>query len=569
MRHPPRTRWLLGLSVVSLVSSCTAEGPAAPPPSGGCSFAPVSPPAGDGPFTWSTPVERCTGPITGSVVVDWDLDGRTEFAVAQGRCVLLFQGCTRTQTLCPDGASPSDEAAPATAKADVDHDGRPDLVLARDGAMQPVTVTVILNRGARVEVIEGSFAARGASGYATEVSVLPRRDGTSLLVVGRHTSGGDGTILEPTAWPDDLCMDASGATLTDVRILERVELPPLLGVVLDPRARTLRAADDPGLAAQADSFGSAVTDLDGDGRYELFVTDEHGASDLLVDGPQGLEDRTRALLGEFWLDGMGAFVTADNVVGVSGFGSVNPFRWNGQRFTYGAHPFNPTIRVGERWDCHWLDLDASGRPDVLCGGSTRGTGIKPEFVAMLLPQVSPSVRAVLQALVPSMAATPFQELLLLDNGAGAYRDLRRTLASEREDTYRLGVLDAGRGRLRIARYLTPRGSEYDGCAQCELLTSDVEVPGHALGHGLVVHLDRFPEPGTEVRLTCNGATQTWRWWAAGRRGSYADFAHFGCGAATTYERLEIVRGGGTVRLPGGALDRSLRCGDTACTVVDG
>jgi hypothetical protein len=214
----------------------------------------------------------------------------------------------------------------------------------------------------------------------------------------------------------------------------------------------------------------------------------------------------------------------------------------------------------------WVDVKVD-LPDVLCGSSTRGTGLDPAMVAMILPRLPPRVQAVLQALVPGMASTPPQELLLLDDASGAYHDLRRPLAGATEDTLRLGVLDAGDGHLRIARYLTPPGAEYDQCASCQVISSDVSLAGRARGHGLTVHLDRFPDPGTEVRLTCGGRTQTWRYWPAGRRGSYADFAHFGCGAATRYDRLEVVRGGETATYPAGALDRALRCDAQACVPV--
>jgi hypothetical protein len=86
-----------------------------------------------------------------------------------------------------------------------------------------------------------------------------------------------------------------------------------------------------------------------------------------------------------------------------------------------------------------------------------------------------------------------------------------------------------------------------------------QIVGGALGHGLTVRLDARFGQGTRVVLTCGGRTQTREIYGAEGMGAAARTeAHFGCGAATTYESLRVEpRGKAAMDMPGGKLDTAV------------
>jgi hypothetical protein len=81
---------------------------------------------------------------------------------------------------------------------------------------------------------------------------------------------------------------------------------------------------------------------------------------------------------------------------------------------------------------------------------------------------------------------------------------------------------------------------------------------------------RMLRPGARATLRCHdGSTQTRTLHGAEGRGGVAlHFFHFGCGASSAYDALELTARDGTVlRAPGGPLDRALRCDEAGCREI--
>ena len=556
---------LLKLCAIAALSACTIFEPGlsvvggAGPDGADCSPLRADP-VGDGAFTYRV-LTTCDDSLLGSVQTDRDGDHRDDLVSFDGACVLVHHGCDRSSFSCAPGATPgtSRVSADAVTKSDVDRDGRVDLIRADE-----VSLRIALHRGDHIDLVTAPMPQTPdgeTRGRPKEILVLPRPNGTSLIVVGSYGSGGN-SVLDPARMPPDLCTDPQGF-LTDARILSNIQLPRIKGWVFDPAASTLTPAADPAFSVtEADALGSACTDFDGDGWFMCLIADEHGVTDLVQDGPTGLRNVTEERLGKFYLNGMGAFVTADDRVAISGTGSSAVFRWTGARFTYGRDALNPTSRQREMWDCHWVDVDSDGYPDQICGGNGRpGGGFNnPEVqsgITGALGGLAPALRSLLGWFMLLARETAPHELISHGRPDGTFEDLRFLLA-DGASTNRMGLLDLGAGRLGIVRYLTGDDGA-GGTGPLDRVTiNEVVLAGRPTGHGLNVRLRGYPLPGTTFRLTCEGRPQVWRFWEAGRAGSHPEFAHFGC-RATTHGGLRVTaRDGRTLAdCAAGPMDRSI------------
>jgi hypothetical protein len=111
----------------------------------------------------------------------------------------------------------------------------------------------------------------------------------------------------------------------------------------------------------------------------------------------------------------------------------------------------------------------------------------------------------------------------------------------------------GDGRLELALLLL-RASDHE---HTDLVFG--RPGGLTSGHGLTVRLGARAGQGTRIELTCGGRKQTRELYGAEGMGAAARTdAHFGCGAATTYESLRVEpRGLPAIDLPGGTLDTAI------------
>lgn len=310
----------------------------------------------------------------------------------------------------------------------------------------------------------------------------------------------------------------------------------------------------------------------------VFLADEHGYLDLLVDGPNGLEDRRDELLGRVYTDGMGAFVTWDNHVAISGDGSSVILTWTGTRFVIEPNPMNPTTRWGQAWDCHEMDLDDNEVEDQFCGGDGRADNdfSRPESVAMFQQIIastrSADARGLMSKILGLARETRPHEISSLGfDGGRRFLDIRYLL-TDGWSSNRLLVHDLDGGRIGVVRMLNQENSGSGGSPGVAALSQYVPPAGMTVGHGLNVRVRGYPEMGLEAHLRCvpGGTVQHRRFWNAGRLGSQPEFFHFGC-PGTTFQELWLTSQDGVRELAhcgNGAMD-SVIIADTqshACRV---
>ena len=269
--------------------------------------------------------------------------------------------------------------------ADVDGDGLDDLVAALllDG-----TVSAWLSRGGGVfdpPVVSPTVVADPAATLA-----LAHLDGDDHLdlVAGRNVSTGDGTGaftgatgLAFTSDPLDLALlDVDGDGLTDV--LSADGGAPTVATNLGGLAFASST-----LVGEAQAFGFAGGDLDGDGHGDVVVTDdrrllplvrlEAGGFDAADGVPGELPNRSEARLGDVDGDGVLDLVTRHNLARLGWRPGLGDGTFGDLLLTSTNQNVIDHIEV--------TDLDGDGRADVLTG-SRNTNAVIPDKLGVFLGQ---------------------------------------------------------------------------------------------------------------------------------------------------------------------------------------
>jgi hypothetical protein len=341
---------------------------------------------GDGTFTLNQTIP--VGPLAyAAAVADLDGDGKPDLVVAsKGKDaggqydVSVFRGdgtgSFALAQVCPVGPSPV-----SVAVADVNGDGRPDLVVADNAPNQPTAgaVSVLLQNN------NGTFGpARSFSTgrYPTAVAVADfTGDGMPDIAVTNFGDGdvsvlpqqADGTFGPQQTYP--VGAYPNGMALADVNGDGR---PDLVVANLKSSTVSVLVADGHGsfLPHQDFSAGSspdavAVADVDGDGKPDVVTTNRYSYAATVLEGrgdgtfevalpfPTGALP-VRLAVGDFNGDGKPDDVAVANLTGASG--TVGVLLGNGdgtlaaqQSLPIGANPFSVAV----------ADLNGDGRPDLV------------------------------------------------------------------------------------------------------------------------------------------------------------------------------------------------------------
>jgi hypothetical protein len=264
------------------------------------------------------------------------------------------------------------QAAHAVA-ADLNGDGRPDLVLSRT----PGTIGVLLNRGDGALLAETSFAAGGSPGrFAVgdvngdgKLDVVVSHSGASLGLLLGSGAGGFAAMTElpGTATPDPVLADLNGDGKLDLVALRTgsTELANVAIVFLGDGSGTFTEKARYHLWYP---YRAVAADLDGDGVLDLAVATTNyplatfrGRGDGTFDAPvlvSAIQAPTHLVAADLDQDGdqdlaMTSLEPSLEVFRNAGDGTFEPHAWDtrdaGQRGTGLAS----------------ADLDGDGRPDLV------------------------------------------------------------------------------------------------------------------------------------------------------------------------------------------------------------
>jgi Na+-translocating ferredoxin:NAD+ oxidoreductase RnfD subunit len=283
----------------------------------------------------------------------------------------------------------------------------------------------------------------------------------------------------------------------------------------DGRARFREVGRQAGLdrAPYDHSLGALFTDVNGDGRPDLYVANDEEPNRLYVDEPGGP-------LGFHFVDRSGDYGVADSNAGMgiaddarqlfvtNSRGQVHAsYERNGTRFARSKLELPKNVTAG--WGASWVDLRNSGSPDlVVANGSIPVTSLRKDAQRV-------------QVLVPRGGR-------LVDAGAlqGLRVNGRGLAAADVDNDGRMDVaVNTIGGRLLLLRNTSP------------------------VGRWLEVRLARFA-PGARVTATFGGETQTREVQAGSSYLSSEDpRIHFGLGSASGLGRVTVrYPDGGTVTL---------------------
>jgi hypothetical protein len=317
--------------------------------------------------------------IAAVAVADLDGDGKPEIVVANETAnqVLVLHnqggGTFATGVGYPAGSGPS-----TIAIGDIDGDGKPDLAL---GAASDGAIHVLRNRGdGTFEPEVGYTTLFGAAAIAlvdldgngtldlAEASSSAVTDGANVIVRLNDGHGGFAAAVRypgATSLTSLVAADLNGDHRPELVVLEAGS-PPKLGVahvLLNQGNGTF----SPGAALPADSLAQqlAVADFDGDGDLDLAIVDSwHDAVRLLTN--RG--DATFDVAGDYFATGTAGDIVAadfngDHLPDIAASGFATAVLFNHGHDQFIAAAEQPVAYYGKEVAAG--DLDGDGKPDAV------------------------------------------------------------------------------------------------------------------------------------------------------------------------------------------------------------
>lgn len=488
---------------------------------------------------------------------DIDGDGAPDLVLPGAEAVQIFRndgaGHFALWSAVPVTKLPSTQMICATAIADLDGDGRRDIAVSVDHYQELVTgVSVLFNDGGGAFTrVEASLAQSG----------LTPMDGAkltfSVFSIGVLQAAGQPTVLllanelDGAAQQVDMSTCGYDARGVNVECATPIGSPVTTAFRIPAGTRALEPVSGAGLTVQGNAQGLGVSDFDGDGDDDVLIALDflpqrallsHGAAHEDVSAAWGVDHFAHGMgvaLGDVDEDGEtdAVFSTIGGFVDFKGHGAA------GFELRSGASPYQTLRRSVWPWSTLFVDLDDNGHLDLLAINEFASKSPDPVTWIQKLGGPADFVGA-FNTVVFKDSATSFREGYLpyeaqLDGHA-------------RAKSVAVADID-GDGRLELAMLLL-RASDR---SKTDLVLGRLAEP--VSGHGLTVRLGARAGQGTRVTLTCGGRTQVREIYGAEGMGAAARTdAHFGCGAATTYEALRVEpRGRAAVDLPGGKLDTAV------------
>jgi hypothetical protein len=330
-----------------------------------------------------------------------------------------------------------------------------------------------------------------------------------------------------------------------------IDAPVSTAFRIPPGTRTLEAVSNAGLTVKGNANAFGITDVDGDGNDDVLLALDFLPQSALRSQGATFTDASAAWGIDHFAHGMGVALgdvdddgTTDAVIStLGGFVDFKGLGAKGFELRGGASPYETIRRSIWPFSTLFVDLDNNGQLDLLAVNEFASTKADP-------------IQWMQQLGGPADYVGAFSTVVFKDSPT-AFREGHLPYGSQLSGHGRgrsVAVADVdGDGHVELAMLLV-RASDH---TRTDLVVG--QIVGGALGHGLTVRLDARFGQGTRVVLTCGGRTQTREIYGAEGMGAAARTeAHFGCGAATTYESLRVEpRGKAAMDMPGGKLDTAV------------
>lgn len=489
---------------------------------------------------------------------DFDGDGAPDLVLPSAGGVRIFRndgaGHFALWTTIPVPELPQGpELLCAIAIADLDGDGRRDIVVGLDRAQDFATgVAVLFNDGGGAFTKttgtqpQGSVLHKdGASTHFSvfSIGVVQAQGQPPVLLLANELDGAAGMIDTTTCHYD--------AQHINVECPTAIAAPTTTAFRVPLGTRTLEPVSGAGLVLPGNAQALGISDFDHDGNDDVLVALDflpqvalrsQGATYTDVSAAWGVDHFAHGMgvaLGDVDEDGVtdAVFATIGGFVDFKGLGAKG-FERRGA-----ASPYSTLRRSVWPWSALFVDLDNNGHLDLLAINEFARHSADPVTWMQTLGGPADFAGA-FDTVIFKDSATSFRE---------GYLPYESLLAGHaRAKSVAVADID-GDGHLELAMLLV-RASDH---SQTDLVLG--RVAGLASGHGLSVRLGARAGQGTRVSLTCGGRTQVRELYGAEGMGAAARTeAHFGCGDATTYEALRVEpRGRPAIDLPGGKLDAAV------------
>ncbi|MEP7125442.1 MAG: CRTAC1 family protein [Byssovorax sp.] len=572
---PGRARW--GVALVALVAACGSSGTTLSSSSGTTGAATTGGEASSG-GTGGGGGSGVT--VAPAVTIGWhDLSAKLGLAGLESRCATVsladLDGDGAPDLVLPDtgevrlyrndGAGhfalwstvPVPKIAPleticATAIADLDGDGRRDVVVGLDHNALSTGVAVLFNDGAGAfTAVEAELPQTGLefmSGVTPglsifSIAVAQAAGHPTMILVGNNVDGAAGMVDMATCTYDERAINVECTT--------PILAPSSTAFRVPTGMRTLEPVTDAVLTTKGNAQAFGASDFDGDGDDDLLVAVDFLPQRALRSQGATFTNASTAWGIDHFGHGMGVAlgdIDDDGVTDavISTLGGFLDFKGHGAagfELRDTVSPYETRRRSIWPFSTLFVDLDNNGHLDLLAINEFAST--KPDPLQWML-----------QLGGPADYLGAFNTVIYKDSDT-EYREAHVPYAAQlsghgRGRSVAVADLD-GDGHLELAMLLV-RASDK---TKTDLVVG--QLSGGTLGHGLTVRLDARAGQGTRVTLTCGGRKQMREIYGAEGMGAAARTdAHFGCGAATTYEALRVEpRGHEAIDLPGGQLDTAV------------
>jgi hypothetical protein len=487
---------------------------------------------------------------------DLDGDGAPELVVPDTGSVRLYHNdgaghFDLWSTIAVPSIAPFEKVC-ALAIADLDGDGRRDIAVSTDHNALSTGVAVLFNDGGgafsrvEAEIPQVGFVFMGGMQPGLSVfsiGVAQAAGRPTVLVVGNNVDGAAGKVDMATCVFDERGINVECTTPIDAPVSTAFRIP--VGT------RTLEPLTEPALTVKGNLLALGISDLDGDGDDDILLALDFLPQRALRSQGGSFVDASSAWGVDHFAHGMGVALgdldedgETDAVIAtLGGFVDFKGLGAKGFEARGAASPYETRRRSIWPFSTLFVDLDSNGHLDLLAIN---------EFASARTDTIQ-----WMQQLGGAADYVGSFSTVIFKDSATSYREGHLPYASQlgghaRSKSVAVADVD-GDGRVELAMMLV-RASDH---SMNDLVVG--QIVGGPSGHGLTVRLDARAGQGTRIRLTCGGRTQVRELYGAEGMGAAARTeAHFGCGAATTYESLRVEpRGRAAIDLPGGKLDTAV------------